>query len=128
LIQKADEAGIKNMIVDTAVLDLASIAMCAVSCDKIKTEFGLPVGCAPPNAVFEWKKGKDSFGKEARIACESAMTIFIRDFGADFILFGPSKYAPQIFAPMALHTAITSYYQKRINKLEVNPDVMGKCF
>jgi len=126
LLQKAEEAGIKNTIDDAAVLDLASVAMCAASCDKIKAEFGLPVGCAPPNAVFEWKRGKEDFGKEARVACEAAMNIFIRDYGADFILFGPAKFAPQMFAPMALHSAITSYYQKRMNKLDVNPDVMGK--
>lgn len=126
LIQKADEAGIQDYIVDCAVLDLMSIGMCAASQETIKREFGLPVGCAPTNAIFEWKKGKEILGKQGRITAETAMCTYLRDNYADFILYGPAKYAEKVFPALATRDAVASYYQKRMNKLKINEGPFDK--
>ena len=126
LIQKAEESGVKDYIVDCAVLDLMSIGMCAASQEIIKEEFGLPVGCAPTNAIFEWKKGKEVLGKKGRITAETAMCTYLRDYSADFLLYGPAKYAKQVFPAIATRDAVATYYQRRMNKLNVNDGPFDK--
>ncbi|MBD3352004.1 MAG: hypothetical protein GF364_11010 [Candidatus Lokiarchaeota archaeon] len=119
LLQKAKEAGVNDFIVDVAVLDLMSIGMCAASQDLIKQEFGFPVGCAPTNAVFEWKNAKEILGKDGRIIADASICTYLRDYGADFILYGAARHAPQVFSAMAPREAIVSYYQKRNNKVKI---------
>lgn len=126
LLQKAEEAGVKEFIVDCAVLDLMSLGICAKSQEMIKEQFGFPVGCAPSNAVFEWDKGKDLFGKEGRVISEASACVYLRDNYADFILFGAAQHTPQIFSAIAPREAIVSYFQKRMNKVETKPGPFQK--
>jgi tetrahydromethanopterin S-methyltransferase subunit H len=126
LLQKASEAGVKDFLVDCAVLDLMSLGFCAKSQELIKEQFGFPVGCAPSNAIFEWEKGKELFGKDGRVISESGACVYLRDNYADFILYGAAMNAPQIFSAMAPREAIVSYYQKRMNKIDTKPGPFNK--
>ncbi|MHA1338723.1 MAG: hypothetical protein ACTSRZ_02300 [Promethearchaeota archaeon] len=126
LLQKAEEAGIKDFLIDTAVLDIISLGICAETQHLVKKELGLPVGCAPANAVFEWQRGKELFGKEGRIIADAAVCTFLRDYSADFILFGAAKHADKIFPSIAVHESIVSYYQKRYNKIKINHEIPKK--
>lgn len=64
LIDLAHEAGVVNLLVDTAVLDLASIGLAANVIHLVKAELGLPSGCAPCNATTTWEKGGRNTEKE----------------------------------------------------------------
>jgi len=126
LLQKAHEAGIKDFLIDTAVLDIVSIGICAETQQLVKEELGFPVGCAPSNAIFEWERGKELFGKESRIISNAGICMFLRSYAADFILFGAAKLAPQIFPAMALQESLISYYQQKFNNIKINNEIRKK--
>jgi tetrahydromethanopterin S-methyltransferase subunit H len=44
-LEAANEAGIRNVLVDTAVLDVPSTGLSARAAYVIKSKYGLPVGC-----------------------------------------------------------------------------------
>jgi tetrahydromethanopterin S-methyltransferase subunit H len=128
LLQKAKEAGVSSYIVDVAVLDVPSIGFCARTQELVKEQHGLPVGCAPPNAIFEWEKALTVMGREGRVITDAAACVFLRNHGADFILFGPCNKAAQIFPAVALTDSIMAYYQRRVNKVAVQPGPLNKIF
>jgi tetrahydromethanopterin S-methyltransferase subunit H len=51
LLSSAEEAGIKNILIYTIVLDVPSIGVAAKAIQLVKEKFGLPAGCGPANAV-----------------------------------------------------------------------------
>lgn len=128
LVQKAGEAGIRDFLVDVAVLDVPSMAFCARTQQLVKERHGYPVGCAPANAVFEWERARGLFGREGRWSCAAAACVFLADWWADFILYGPARLAPQIFPAVATREAIGAYYQRRINRVDVRSDVLQRLF
>lgn len=128
LLQKAEEAGVENYIVDVAVLDVPSLAFCAQAQVLVKEQYGLPVGCAPPNAIFQWDRAREVLGKAGRVLTDTAACVFLRDNMADFLLFGPANKAPEIFPAIALQDAVLGYYQRRVNKLKVRPGPAQKIF
>ncbi len=113
LIPSAEKAGIKKVIVDTAVLDLPSIAINFETTRLVKSELGLPTGYAPANAIYGWSFVK-KYGDSSRCGAISSIMVNCLDAGADFVLFGPVKFAKCIVPSMALKAGINSYYRKRI--------------
>jgi tetrahydromethanopterin S-methyltransferase subunit H len=128
LLQKAKEAGVDSYIIDVAVLDVVSIGLCARTQELVKEQHGLPVGCAPPNAIFQWEKAATVMGKEGRVITDAAACVFLRDHGADFLLFGPCNKAAQVFPAVAVTDSILAYYQRRMNKVVVQPGPLNKIF
>ncbi|MGV9204761.1 MAG: hypothetical protein ACOC44_12180 [Promethearchaeia archaeon] len=125
LIPSAKKANIKNTLVDTAVLDLPSIKVNAVTAQLVKEEFGLPVGYAPSNAIFGWDFVK-KYGSEARYASFATLMGSCISAGCDFILFGPIKFAKFIVPSLALLDGIDSYYRKRILRESISDKVPFK--
>ncbi len=115
LLEKAKIAGIQDYIVDVAVLDVPSIAIAAGSIQKVKQELKLPVGCAPINAISEWKNNK-MFGKTGKISNTASILSYIFSLGADFGMYGSINKAIDVFPSIALLDSINSYYRKRILK------------
>ncbi len=108
LLKKAERAGIKNVLVDTAVLDVVSTAYAVSSIKVIKEQLGLPSGCSPANSFDMWQRVKD-FGKLSSRACLSSLCVFVQCFGADFILYGPMRMADVVFPACAMADAILTY-------------------
>ncbi|MEX2725087.1 MAG: tetrahydromethanopterin S-methyltransferase subunit H [Candidatus Freyarchaeota archaeon] len=108
LLKKAERAGIKKVLVDTAVLDVVSTAYAVSSIRIIKEKLGLPSGCSPANSFDMWQKVKD-YGKLSSKACLSSLCVFVRCFGADFILYGPIRMADVVFPACAMADAILTY-------------------
>lgn len=108
LLTAAASAGIENVIIDTAVLDAPSIGTSARTVYVVKNEFGLPAGCAPSNAIYSWRELRklSSRAFDAGIAVAHAFPIA---FGADFILYGPIKYAESVFPACAMVDAFIAY-------------------
>jgi tetrahydromethanopterin S-methyltransferase subunit H len=119
LIPKAKKAGIDNMIVDTAVLDLPSISINAETVRLIKTRLGLPTGFAPANAIYAWNYVK-KYGDSARCGAIASLMSYCVNSGGDFVLYGPIKFAKCIIPALSLLSAVNSYYRKRILRKSIS--------
>jgi tetrahydromethanopterin S-methyltransferase subunit H len=108
LLAAAASAGIENVIVDTAVLDAPSIGTSARTVYVVKNKFGLPAGCAPSNAIYSWKELR-KLGTHAVDGGIAAAHAFPIALGADFILYGPIKYAEYVFPACAMVDAFIAY-------------------
>jgi len=117
LLAKARRAGVDNCIVDVAVLDMPSIGIAARTIDEVKQSFGLPAGCAPSNAIFECG-GLKRFGDDARITSLVAASAFLASSGANFVLYGPIKYAKQVCLAAGNVDAFHAYAGRRIDKIK----------
>ncbi len=107
LLEAAKAAAVKNVLVDTAVLDVPSIGAAGKVIYTIKEKFGLPTGCAPANAISIWKKLKaGEFGPDARKVCLGASVLYTQMMGANFVIAGPIDYADTVFPSVAMADAI----------------------
>lgn len=115
LLDDAKLAGIKNILVDTAVLQIPSIGAAGKAILSIKEKFGLPAGCSPANAISVWKKLKTGeFGSEARKVCLGASTLFTQMMGANFVIAGPIEYVDAVFPACAMADAIIASEAKEL--------------
>lgn len=112
LLELAEEAGVENKLIDTAVLDLASIGLAAKAIHLCKEEFGLPCGCGPSNATYTWRRRK-ALPKQVFQVCDSAVDVVTQLQGADFILYGPIEEAERVFPSCALVDALIAYANRR---------------
>ncbi len=107
LLKAAEGAGIENVLVDTAVLQVSSIGTASKAIYQIKEKFGLPAGCAPANVISIWKMLKTGeFGPDARKVCFGASTLYTQMMGANFVIAGPIDYADAVFPAVAMADAI----------------------
>jgi tetrahydromethanopterin S-methyltransferase subunit H len=102
LLPKLHEAGIHNLMVDTCVLDLATLGQALSAMFDIKQEFGLPVGGGVHNAVAVWKGLKTKMGKQAEKPCMASALAVSVAVGADFVLYGPVEDAKYAFPAVAM--------------------------
>lgn len=115
LLQVAEEAGITNILIDTAVLDMPSIGVSAKAIYLVKSEFGLPAGCGPANAVTTWKKvKKGEFGTHAYEVCSGGSVILTQMMGANFVLYGPVELSEPAFISCAMTDALVAYVARRM--------------
>lgn len=102
LIAKAHENGIENLLIDTGVADLLTLGIACTAQQRIKDKYGLPVGCGAHNAVSTWRGLVPKFGKEARHPAMVGSNLMPVVLGADFVMFGPLKYAKIVFPSVAM--------------------------
>jgi tetrahydromethanopterin S-methyltransferase subunit H len=102
LIERASKAGVKNLMVDTGVMDLLTLGLSTKAIYRIKDETGVPSGCGAHNAVNMWEGLVPKYGKEAKKPAMVGASIIPVTMGADFILYGPVKNAPIIFPSIAM--------------------------
>ncbi|MCS7115668.1 MAG: tetrahydromethanopterin S-methyltransferase subunit H [Nitrososphaerota archaeon] len=115
LLQAAEEAGVKNLLVDTAVLDMPGISISARAIYLVKNEFGLPSGCGPANAVTTWKRvKKGEFGPHAYEVCAGGSGIMTQMMGANFVLYGPVELSDAAFISCAMTDALVAYAARRL--------------
>jgi tetrahydromethanopterin S-methyltransferase subunit H len=115
LLHVAEEAGVRNVLVDTAVIDVPSIGIASKAIYSVKEKFGLPAGCAPANALAIWRKLKmGEFGKSARRVCLGSSALFTQMMGADFVIQGPIEYAEAAFSACAMADAIIASETERL--------------
>ncbi len=107
LLPLAEEAGVRNILVDTAVLDLASIVLSAEAIYYVKKEFGLPAGCAPANALGSAHR---SGLMEVEVSgIYGAVSALLRVYGADFIMYGPIELTKYIVSAIAMADSLLGY-------------------
>jgi tetrahydromethanopterin S-methyltransferase subunit H len=115
VLKAAEEAGVKKILIDTAVLDMPSIAICCKAIQLVKSEFGLPVGCGPANAVTTWKRVKSGeFGPHAYEVCSGGSSILTQTMGANFVMYGPIELSEVVFIGCAMADALMAYAPRKV--------------
>jgi tetrahydromethanopterin S-methyltransferase subunit H len=109
LIPNAKSAGVKNVLVDTSVLNIPSTAFSLIGGLKVKETLGLPVGCAPSNGTDMWKVPKEKWGKIG-FAGVDASAHAVASLYNDFLLYGPIESAPWIFPAIATSNSILATF------------------
>ncbi|MFW9971171.1 MAG: tetrahydromethanopterin S-methyltransferase subunit H [Candidatus Odinarchaeota archaeon] len=108
LIQAAKSADIKNILIDTGVMDVASVGWASLAIRDIKERFGYPTGCAPANALYTWEKMK-GLGKTSFQAAASSVISITRLLGADYCLYGPISNSAWVYPAMASIDGLIAY-------------------
>lgn len=108
LLSIASKAGVENVLVDVAVLDVPSIGIATEAIKLVKKEFGLPCGGGPLNAVLEWRRVKE-ISDVAKDVCSATAVALMQFAGANFILYGPIEKAKVVFPSAAMVDAIVAY-------------------
>ncbi len=102
LLPRLRDAGIEQVLVDTCVLDLASLGQALSAMFDVKQEFGLPAGGGVHNAVATWRGLKSKMGRQAYHPCVASSCAAAVAQGADFVLYGPVEDAPTVFPAVAM--------------------------
>lgn len=119
LLEIAERAGIKKILVDTIVFDVPSIAYATEAIKLVKNELGYPAGCSPANATYEWKRLHHKTVKKSFGACNASAHTIVQFGGADFLIYGPIKQAKNMIPACAINDAIITYYAMR--RLGIKP-------
>jgi tetrahydromethanopterin S-methyltransferase subunit H len=102
LLPRVQQAGIRQIIVDTCVMDLATLGQSFGAIRQIKDEMGLPAGGGVHNAVAMWRGLKKKMGIQAAVPCMTAAAAAAVAIGADFVLYGPVEDAATVFPAVAM--------------------------
>ena len=114
LLPRLEQAGVNQLMIDTCVLDLATLGSACSAMYEIKNEMGWPVGGGVHNAVAMWKGLKKKMGEHAYQPCMAAAAAASVAMGADFILYGPVEDAKYVFPAVAMaDTALSQLMMER---------------
>ncbi len=102
LLPKAQAAGIKKFLIDTVVMDVATLGLACKAIYEVKDQFGYPAGCGAHNAVDSWKALKKKKDKTLSAVCASIANGLPIAVGADFVLYGPISTAEHVFPAISI--------------------------
>jgi tetrahydromethanopterin S-methyltransferase subunit H len=102
MLPRAQQAGIRQVLIDTCVLDLATLGQACSAIFDVKQQFGVPAGAGVHNAVAMWRGLEAKMGDQAAKPCIAAAAAAAVAVGADFVLYGPIEDAPYVFPAVAL--------------------------
>ncbi len=108
MLPKVEQAGIDKPIVDTAVVDIPTLALASKAIHNIKDKYGYPAGCGAHNSIASWKKLKTKYTEEAASSAITIANSLPVALGADFILYGAAESASTIFPSVAMIEAAYS--------------------
>ena len=114
LLPKVEDAGVENILVDTAVIDVPSLGLASKAIHRIKDRYGYPSGCGAHNAISSWKRLREKYKKAAVTSAVAVANSLPTALGADFVIYGPIDIAGDIFPAVALVDA--AYSQIQIEK------------
>jgi len=86
LIPKAVESGMKNLLIDTCVLEVPTLGSAFRATYELKNELGYPTGCGAHNAIKTWRGLKGKMGLQAVKPCVAVANAFTIAAGADWML------------------------------------------
>jgi len=102
LIQKAQAAGVSNIMIDTGVMDLPTLGIACKTQHILKGKYGYPVGNGAHNAISTWAGLVPKFGRAAKKPAMVGSNLMPVSLGADFVLIGPAKHAPLVYPSVAM--------------------------
>jgi [methyl-Co(III) glycine betaine-specific corrinoid protein]---tetrahydrofolate methyltransferase len=108
LLGAAQRAGLENLLIDVSVMDIPSVGWATQAIWQIKNALGYPSGCAPSNALYMWTKlrerGSPPFEATASVVFGTTVS-----WGADFVLYGPTRNAPWFYPACAAIDSMLAY-------------------
>ncbi len=105
MLPLVEKGNFQSILIDTAVMSLPFTAFSLIANRLVKREFGLPVGCAPANGTYMWRKSAGAAGKSSFPAVDAAIEA-IAAMGSDFIFYGPMTGTSRVFPAVAAATAL----------------------
>ncbi len=100
-----EKGNFESILVDTSVMSLPFTAFSLIANRLIKQKFGLPVGCAPANGTYMWKKAVGEAGANRFPAVDAAIEA-ITAMGSDFIFCGPLTGTIRVFSAVAAASSL----------------------
>ncbi len=110
LLYLAKRAGISKILIDSIILDVATITIAAASIRIIKNELGYPVGSGPANVLGV--VSAKFFSREAVSSIHTAISVYLRIMGADFIMYGPLGRVKYMVPGIAMMDGLLGYLSK----------------
>jgi tetrahydromethanopterin S-methyltransferase subunit H len=104
LVGKGD---FKSILVDTAVMNLPATTFSLLANHLIKKEFGLPVGFAPSNGTYMWRKTASEKDRNKFPAIDAGVHA-ISAILSDFLFFGPLTGTSRVFPAVAAASSMTA--------------------
>ena len=105
MLKMVDEGDFQSILVDTAVMNLPATAFSLLANSLVKEEFGLPVGSAPSNGTYMWKKSREMWGSKGFVGVDAGIHA-ICALASDFMLYGPMTGTQRIFPAVAAASAL----------------------
>jgi len=112
LLEIAEEAGVRNFLVDVSVVDMPDPGPASKAVYYVKERYGLPSGCGPHNAVQMWRRGGRLDAAQV-VSANAVAHVSPILMGANFILYGPVSHAERIYLPCALADAYVAYAMRQ---------------
>ena len=105
MLPLVEKGNFKSILVDTAVMNLPAATFSLVANRMIKQEFGLPVGCAPANGTYMWRKSLGVVDRNRFMAVDAGVHA-IAALASDFLFYGPMTGTSRIFPAVAAATCL----------------------
>jgi tetrahydromethanopterin S-methyltransferase subunit H len=103
LLDISTAVGINKPIIDTCVLDIATLGQACWALFELKTRYGIPVGCGAHNAVSgKGNRFKTKYGDRVVEPCTASANVMAAAVGADFLFYGPIETADYIFPAVGI--------------------------
>ena len=100
LLPTVEKGFFESLLIDTAVMNLPATAFSLMANHLIKKEFGLPVGFAPSNGTYMWRKAADEQSRN-RFSAIDAGVHAISALLSDFLFYGPLTGTNRVFSAVA---------------------------
>ena len=101
-------AGVEKVLLMPTVLDVPGVGLAVDTLRLLKAELGLPSGIAPCGVVGYWRRTKELGRRFKWMGFASAMAA-AQLAGADFIIYGSIRKAPEAFPVCALVDVMIAY-------------------
>ena len=100
LLPLVAKGNFESILVDTAVMNLPATTFSLLANHLIKKEFGLPVGFAPSNGTYMWRKAAGEKDRDKFPAIDAGVHA-ISALVSDFLFFGPLTGTSRVFPAVA---------------------------
>lgn len=100
LLPRVEKGHFESLLIDTAVMNLPATAFSIMANHLIKKKFGLPVGFAPSNGTYMWRKAADGEYRK-RFSAIDAGVHAISALLSDFLFYGPLTGTNRVFPAVA---------------------------
>jgi len=108
LLPAVRKAGIRNVLIDTGVLDMSSVSLAALAISEVRERLGYPAGCAPANALYTWQRDREHDEATFR-SVATAVFALTQSKGANFVFYGSLAMAPWVYPAVAAADALIAY-------------------
>ncbi|MFA4836508.1 MAG: tetrahydromethanopterin S-methyltransferase subunit H [Dehalococcoidia bacterium] len=108
MLPQVEKGNFESILIDTAAMNVPAIAFSLMANHLIKKEYGLPVGLAPSNGTYMWRKLASDEDRASKFASIDAGTHAIAALMSDFLFYGPLTGTSRVFAAVATASSMTA--------------------